>query len=190
MVPATTVGKRKPTISGEADGEPVACGPCWPLPLSRAAASQFKLIPAVVLAALLTACSSSESDWNKTLAVGSPAAYQTFLAQHPDSQHAREARELLQKMADDQAWSNAQQSNTIEAYRQYLQERPAGAFRQDARTQVMLLERAAAWKAAEASNTEAAFQDFLQKYGAGPEAALARVQLQKLHSDKARAAGN
>lgn len=141
------------------------------------------LIPVLVLATALLACSSTESDWSKAQAANTAAAYQDFLKQHPDGPHAQEARDRVQKMEDDHAWADAQKSDTVEAYQQYLQQEPTGAHAHDAQTQITSLQSASAWKTAQAANTEPALQDFLQKYGTAPEAAQARTQLQKLQSE-------
>jgi outer membrane protein assembly factor BamD (BamD/ComL family) len=143
----------------------------------------MKTVPLIIVSAVLAACSSTESDWNKAQAANTEAAYQDFLKQHPDGAHAQEAHSRIQKIEDDQAWSDAQKSNTLEAYQQYLQKEPNGAHTQDAQTQITSLERAAAWKNAQAANTQSALQDFLQKYSTGPEADQARAQLQKLQSE-------
>lgn len=140
----------------------------------------LKTVPLFIVAGLLIACSSAESDWNKASTANTAAAYQDFVAQHPNDTHAQEARDRLQKLQDDAAWSDAQKSNTLEAYQQYLQKEPNGSHAQDANTQITALQRADAWKTAQAANTESALQDFLKKYNSGPEVDQARAQLQKL----------
>jgi cell division septation protein DedD len=139
-----------------------------------------------MLAAVLAACSSAQSDWNKADAANTAAAFQDFLKQHPYDGHAQEARDRLQKMADEQAWVDAQKSGSLEAYQQYLQREPNGAYAPDAHTQVTAFERAAAWKMAQSANTESALQGFLQKYAQGPEADQAREQLKKLQAESYR----
>ncbi len=142
-----------------------------------------KTLPLFILAAALVACSSTESDWNKAQTANTASAYQDFLKQHPDGAHSAEARDRLQKIADDQAWSDAQQQNTLAAYQQYLQKEPNGTHTSDAQTEITAMERAEAWKTAQAANTQSALQDFLNKYSTGPEADQARTQLQKLQSE-------
>jgi cell division septation protein DedD len=140
-------------------------------------------VPVLILTAALFACSSAQSDWNKADAANTAAAFQDFLKQHPNDDHAQEARDRLQKLADEQAWADAQKGNTLEAYQQYLQKEPMGTHVADANTQVTALERATEWKTAQAANTEAALQGFLQKYSQGPEADQAREQLKKLQEE-------
>ena len=142
--------------------------------------------PLLILTALLFACSSAQSDWNKADAANTAAAFQDFLKQHPNDDHAQEARNRLQKIEDEQAWADAQKSNTLDAYQQYLQKEPNGTHVEDAHTQLTTLERGAAWKTAQSANTESALQGFLQKYSQGPEADQAREQLKKLQSEDYR----
>jgi outer membrane protein assembly factor BamD (BamD/ComL family) len=137
----------------------------------------------LVVAAVLVACSSAESDWNKASTANTAAAYQDFLTRHPTGAHTQDAHDRLEKLNDDQAWSDAQQSNTLDAYQQYLQKEPNGAHAADAHSQIDALNRAADWKTAQAANTEPALQDFLKKYSTGPEVDQAQAQLQKLQSE-------
>lgn len=143
----------------------------------------IRTIALLIVPALLMACNSAQSDWNKAETANTAATFQDFLNQHPNDTHAQQARDRLQKIRDDQAWADAQQSNTLEAYQQYLQKDPNGAHVGDAHTQVTALERAAAWKTAQAANTESALQGFLQKYSQGAETDQAREQLKRLQSE-------
>jgi outer membrane protein assembly factor BamD (BamD/ComL family) len=129
---------------------------------------------------MLAACSSSESDWKKADAQNTVAAYQDFLQQHPNDQHASQASQRIQALQDDQAWADAQKANTSDSLQQYLQKYPSGTHAEDAKTLMAGLERAAAWKVAQTANTESALQDFIQKYSQGPEVDLAKSQLEKL----------
>jgi cell division septation protein DedD len=153
------------------------------IPFKELSVKTIQTVPLFIATALLLACSSAESDWNKADTANTTAAYEDFLKQHPNDAHAQQARDRLQKMEDDKAWSDAQNSTTLEGYQQYLQKEPNGAHVPDAHTELTALERAAAWKAAQATNTESALQDFLKKYNQGPEADQARAQLQKLQSE-------
>ena len=137
----------------------------------------------LIVATVLVACSSAESDWSKASTANTAEAYQDFLTKHPTGAHAQDAHDRLQKLGDDKDWSDAQQSNTADAYQQYLQKEPNGAHAADAHTQLDALNRAADYKTAQAANTEQALQEFLQKYNQGPEVDQAKAQLQKLQSE-------
>jgi cell division septation protein DedD len=153
------------------------------IPFKELAVKAIRTIALLIVPALLIACNSAQSDWNKAESANTAAAFQDFLNHHPNDTHAQQARDRLQKIEDDEAWANAHQSNSLEAYQQYLQKQPNGAHVADAHTQVTALERAAAWKTAQSANTEAALQGFLQKYSQGPETDQAREQLKKLQSE-------
>jgi hypothetical protein len=137
----------------------------------------------IAAAAVLAACSSAESDWQKATAANTAAAYQDFLTQHPSDAHAQEARDHIQKLEDEQAWADAQKANTADGYQQYLAKEANGAHADDAHNQITALQRAEDWKTAQAANTEPALQDFLKKYTTGPEVDQANAALKKLQSE-------
>jgi len=142
----------------------------------------LRLALAASLTVLLLACSSTEADWQQANSANTVAAYQDFLKQHPNGQHADEARNRIRSLEDDQAWMTAMNTNTEASYQQYLSAQPQGAHAQEARDHVTGLQRAAAWKQAEAEGTAPALQAFLEKYPQGPEADAARADLEKLNN--------
>jgi Domain of unknown function (DUF4396) len=60
-----------------------------------------------VTISILMACSSCDSDWKTADTQSSIAAYQKFLADHPDDPHAEQARSRVQALQDEQAWAPA-----------------------------------------------------------------------------------
>ena len=139
------------------------------------------LFLAASLTALLLACSSTEADWQQASSANTATAYQDFLKQHPNGQHADEARNRIHSLEDDQAWTTAMNTNTQESYQQYLSAQPNGTHAQEARDHITGIQRADAWKSAQAQGTAPALQAFLDKYPQGPEADAARAQLDKLN---------
>ncbi len=142
----------------------------------------------ITLAAMLAACSSSESDWKKADTQNTVAGYQDFLKQHPNDAHAPQANQRIQSLQDDQAWADAQKVNTTDSLQAYLTKYPSGTHVTDAKTLIAGLDRAAAWKVAQTANTEPALQDFIQKYNQGPEVDLAKAQLEKLRAYRVQVA--
>jgi hypothetical protein len=138
----------------------------------------------LITVSTLVACSSSDSDWKKADTQGSVAAYQKFLADHPNDPHREQARSRVQALQDEQAWTLAAKVNTVDGFRQYVQIQPMGLHTTEARERAADLERAAAWKSAQASASEAALHEFLQKYPQGSEAEQAQTQLQKLETEQ------
>ena len=144
--------------------------------------------------ALLVACSSAQSDWQRASASNTVAAYQTFLDNHPNTPQSVEARNRIRALEDQQAWAQAQQANTVQAYQDYMQRIPPGSHVAEAKVRIGASERSAAWIAASSADTTEALQAFLQKYPTGPEADQAkaklaqltgyRVELASLHSEK------
>jgi outer membrane protein assembly factor BamD (BamD/ComL family) len=134
------------------------------------------------MSVFLFACSSSEADWQQASSANTVAAYTNFLKQHPNGQHADEARTRIHSLQDDEAWMTAVAGNTEQSYQQYLSALPNGAHAQDARDSITKLQRAAAWKTAQADGSASALQAFLQKYPQGPESEDARAQLDQLNN--------
>jgi len=136
-----------------------------------------RFLPLLILAGVLLACSSTESDWQKASTANTVQAYQQFLQSHATGDHADEARSRIRALQDDQAWMEAMNTNTTESFQQYLQKEPMGTHAQQARDRITALQRASDWQVAQASGSAAALQSFLQKYPTGPEADQARARL-------------
>src|SRR5579885_2392734 len=79
---------------------------------------------------LLLACSSIEADWQQATTANTIGAYQDFLKQHPNGQHADEARSRIRAIEDDQAWLAAVTANTQQSFEQYLHNHPNGSHAQ------------------------------------------------------------
>lgn len=63
-----------------------------------------------------------DSDWSNALVSGSKFALQDYLAKHPDSEHAQEARHKI----DSIDWADASNENTLEAVQLYLAQHANG----------------------------------------------------------------
>ena len=115
------------------------------------------------LALAIAACSSATSDWNKASNQNTVPAYQSFVAAHPNDEHAAEARALIVQLEDDNSWADAKYKATSAAYQAYLQQYPQGIHAGDARDAMTSVDRAAAWKTAQGTASAASIQAFLQK---------------------------
>jgi hypothetical protein len=120
----------------------------------------MKILGAVslVLAIFLLACSSTEGDWQKAATANTVAAYQDFLKEHPNGQHADEARSKIHSLQDDAAWMDAMNTNSEAGFEQYLKAEPDGSHAQEAKDKITGFERAAAWQTASAAGTPSALQ--------------------------------
>ena len=108
------------------------------------------------LCCLLTACDAVERDWKKTKAEDSITSYEGYLAAHPDSPHAQEARENIEYLH----WEVAVNEDTAQSYRQYLQDYNDGAHADIAR---MKLDDQA-WSLAASSNTLPGYKQYYDRY--------------------------
>jgi hypothetical protein len=139
------------------------------------------LIPALVcVGAALAACDTAESDWNKTMAANTVAAYQTFLQKHPGNKHADNAQGRILALKDEQAWSDAQATNTIASYQGYLTAESGGVHVGEAKYHITALQRANDWKAIPNDASAETLQAFLSKYPQGIESNEARAKLKEL----------
>ncbi|HEY0746925.1 MAG TPA: hypothetical protein VGD63_09520 [Steroidobacteraceae bacterium] len=129
---------------------------------------------------LIAACSSQNRDWDKATRTNTLGSYQAFLQQHPDSEHAAEARGFVLAFADDAKWKAAQNGGSIQSYQDYLHDYPGGLRADRARFQITALQRAAAWKSIQSDLTPSTLQEFLKTYPQGPESNLARERLADL----------
>jgi hypothetical protein len=136
----------------------------------------------LALALLLIACSSTEADWQKATAANTVSAFQDFLKEHPNGQHADRARSRIRDLQDNQAWMAAINTNTEDGFKQYVEAQPHGAHVADAEDKIVGFERAAAWQTASANGSVDVLQAFLAKYPQGPESDEARAQLAQLTS--------
>ena len=144
---------------------------------------------AVLLAGTISsvsACSSANSDWHKASTDNTIPAYQQFLTAHPKDEHADEAQAMILQLQDNDAWAEAQHTNTVAGYKSYQDNFPAGHV-VDSRNAIASIERADAWNTAKTGGAPE-LRAFLEKYSTGSEADQARSALQKLESYRVRLA--
>ena len=90
------------------------------LSVRRFAVKKSFLVLCVITAGALAACSSPNADWQKANTQNTEAAYQQFIQQHPNDARVEQARNRINALKDEQAWTTAQNANTADAYQQYL----------------------------------------------------------------------
>jgi hypothetical protein len=113
-----------------------------------------------------TAIGCADSSWEGTQRTNTVAAYNRFLRDNPDSQHARDAEERL-------AFLRAMTHHTIEGYDQFVEAYPHSALTAElkAALEPQFFERA------RTANTAAAYQQFLADYPGGELARRAKGNL-------------
>ena len=96
--------------------------------------------------------------------------------------------------ADEAAWKNALQLNSINSFNRYLEQHPNGRHAAEAGTAIADIQRQQAqdkndierraWQQAQDLNTEAAYRDYLQKYPNGQFVANANRAIQFIQQDR------
>jgi len=99
---------------------------------------------AAAVLTVLAGCSRVQQDWQVAQQAGTPQAYGSFVAQHPDSELAGIARQRIAQLTEEAAWHQAVRMNTAAAYQEYLTRYPAGTWSQDARIRMESRSMAAA----------------------------------------------
>jgi outer membrane protein assembly factor BamD (BamD/ComL family) len=131
-------------------------------------------------AGLISACGTSEYDWQRAYAANTLSAYQNFLKDHPKSKQADLARGVILAMQDDQAWKAAALAQSKQGFDAYLAAYPGGVHADQARFDITALDRAAAWKLVEHDVDYASLHAFLAQYPTGPESDAARARMAKM----------
>lgn len=138
------------------------------------------LLGSILALSVLSACGTSEYDWQRAHAANTLAAYQAFLKDHPKSKQADLARGMVLAMQDDQAWKSATVTRSKQGYDEYLAAYPGGVHADQARFDVTALDRAADWKSVDHNADYASLHAFLGRYPQGPESTLARNRLAEM----------
>jgi len=129
---------------------------------------------------LLTACGSTQMDWNQARAMNTVAAYEAFIDKHPNTPESVEAHQQIATLNDAWAWAQALRASSLDSFESYLQQWSSGLHAPEARARIDTMERTDAWYAASLAGSTEALQDFLEKYPQGPLADQARARLARL----------
>lgn len=155
----------------------------------------FKLVTSALIAALIAAIgavgfmlfsggSVSEGEralWEEAKALGSQAAYETYLKEYPEGEFDDAARLRLTTLQAEaeavsdatnraDAWTQAQASNTLEGYEAFIEAYQDSDEAELARTEITKLLEAQdrdAWQRARAANTKAAYDAYLTNQSNG-----------------------
>ncbi|MCU0757775.1 MAG: SPOR domain-containing protein [Steroidobacteraceae bacterium] len=85
---------------------------------------------------LLAACAGDAGDWKAAQDADTQEAYEAFLARHPDSEYAPQAKERTAQLLEERDWAAATRSDTPEAYQKFIGQHPDGKWTQEARIRV------------------------------------------------------
>jgi cell division septation protein DedD len=99
----------------------------------KSAARTFAIVIGV---ALLVACSRERQDWQSAQMADTVEAYDDFVAKHPDSASATQARERLQQLAEERDWQLAATTDTLAAYQMFATQYPGSRWTAEARIRI------------------------------------------------------
>jgi cell division septation protein DedD len=91
-----------------------------------------------VAAVLVTAsgCSRENQDWRSAQAADTVEGYDDFVAKHPQSEFAGQAKSRVKQLAEERDWERATAADNAEAYQQFLTQHPEGKWAQEARIRI------------------------------------------------------
>jgi len=129
------------------------------------------------LCLLLCACTSPEKDWQLASRDDSPNAYLEFLAKHPDSEFADQARQRIAELQVIRAWERAEFKDTLAAYQAFVEKFADSPYTPKARARIDGFLRDARWEEIRDGADRAALEAFITRYPEAPQMADAQLAL-------------
>jgi len=90
-------------------------------------------LSALLLVALLGACSREQEDWRSAERADTIGSYGQFIEHHPESELTTQARTRIAQLGEDRDWQEANSRDSGDAYHQFLDKHPNGKWSQEAR---------------------------------------------------------
>ena len=106
-----------------------------PIARRTAAASPAAALAMAALLAL-AGCARDGRDWSSAQDADTQEAYEAFLAKHPQSEFAPQAKSRAAQLVEERDWSVATQADSPESYRKFVEQHPDGKWTQEARIRV------------------------------------------------------
>lgn len=141
------------------------------------------MINRVTLLALLTllcGCVDPDKDWELAARDDSPETYLEFLAKHPDTPQADQARERIQELKVIRAWERAEYKDSEETYFDFIKKYPDSEFAANAKVRIDEIERDRQWEFAQEAGTTEALSAFVATYPEAPQREEADEMLEEL----------
>ena len=136
----------------------------------------LKYVGAVLIAgAFFAGCDRQPQAWEEASSADTVAAYDAYLEDYPEGEHAAEARARRDSLAEAEAWAKAEDADSVEAYEAYLADHPGGAHAAQARAHVAEARVEGAWEEARSANSAEAYADFARNHPGDTRAAEARL---------------
>ncbi len=101
---------------------------------------------------MLTGCSHEGADWKSATSADTSEAYQQFLAQHPNSTNAPQARTRVVQLQEQHDWQATTSADTREAYERFLTQHADSKWAQEARIRIENFAQSGSANAANAAN--------------------------------------
>ncbi|MBA3563981.1 MAG: hypothetical protein H0W33_08230 [Gammaproteobacteria bacterium] len=133
------------------------------------------LIVAMLAGVLVAGCDRQPQAWEDASTEDTVAAYDAYLEDYPDGEHAAEARARRDSLAESQAWEEAQAADTPDAYEAYLADHESGPHAADARDLVAEASAASDWQEARSANTAEAYGAYARSHPDDARSAEARM---------------
>ena len=128
---------------------------------------------------ILTSCASPEKDWRLAARDDSQNAYLEFLAKHPDSEFAEQARLRIDALKIIRAWERAEFKDTIDAYDTFIGKHGDSEYVTTAREQIREIQRDDRWEiiSTDGNSNKESLEAFLEEYPDAPQQAQAQSLL-------------
>jgi len=133
------------------------------------------LCAAVIAGVVVAGCDRQPQAWEKASSENTVAAYDAYLEDYPDGEHAAEARARRDSLAEAEAWQQAEEADSAEAYEAYLADHADGDHAAQARERVAEVRAEGDWAEARSSNSAEAYAAYARNHPDDPRAAEARL---------------
>ncbi|MFU8833248.1 MAG: SPOR domain-containing protein [Wenzhouxiangella sp.] len=146
---------------------------------------RFFILTATLLiaVAMIAGCDTRQRDWEEARQADSLSAYQEFLEQYPDGEHADTARQRISEIREQDAWETARERDTVEAYQAFVDEYPDSTHAAQASSRISELERTESWSRLQDSRDISELTAFVQRYPDSEEADRARERIEQLEAE-------
>ena len=95
------------------------------------------VVAAMAVAVLVAAgCNGESQDWRAAQSADSVEAYDAFVAKHPSSTLATQAKARAKQITEDKDWERATIADNADSYREFVANHPDGKWSQEARIRI------------------------------------------------------
>jgi|GEM_PF-1789332 hypothetical protein len=123
---------------------------------------------------LLASCASPEKDWRLAERDDSKNAYLEFLAKHPDSKFAEDARIRIDELKIINAWERAEFKDSLTTYQSFIDDYGDSEYVAAAHERIQEIQRDKYWKMIQTDSNKEAVEAFLMQYPDAPQVNEAR----------------